>query len=341
MATRAMSPVLLIGGSGQVGARAARALRRLHPDLPLAIAGRDARKAAAVAAEVGGPTTSTTADVGRDDLGLDRGASFSAIVALVKDEASNAVKRALADGVPHLAFSDFVSEIGPVVAHHVARPTRAPILLLGHVLGGTATLAALHLAQDLRSVDAIAIGCVIDADDRGGPASQADFERNEQIGQAALFLQDGRWTWARGDAAARRFADAEGVERLGHALPLLDVVSLAAATDARSIRVDLAARDAAPRRAGHVTELVVEVSGRGHDGAGARLRYDIVDEDSYSGLSAYGAAIATERLLGLAGGPPVGPGLYNPESLLDPARAVARLEELGPRVRRTRGVASG
>ncbi|WP_438023863.1 hypothetical protein [Sorangium sp. So ce233] len=336
MATRAMSPVLLIGGSGHVGARAARALRRLHPDLPIAIAGRDARRAAAVAAEVGGPTTATTADVRRDDLGLERGASFSAVVAFVKDEASNAVKRAQADGVPHIAFSDFVSEIGPLVAHHVARPTRAPILMLGHTLGGAATLAALHLAQDLRSVDAIAIGCVVDADDRGGPASQADFERNEQIGQAALVLQDGKWTWARGDAATRRFADAEGVERVGHALPLMDVVSLAAATDARSIRVDMAARDGATRGAGHATDLVVEVSGRRHDGSAARLRYDIVDADSYARLSAYGAAIATERLLGLEGGPPVGPGLYHPESLIDPARAVARLEELGARVRRTR-----
>ncbi|MGK4000344.1 hypothetical protein [Sorangium sp. So ce1024] len=339
MSTRAMSPVLLIGGSGQVGARAARALRRLHPDLPIAIAGRDARKAAAVAAEVGGPTTATTADVGRDDLGLERGASFSAVVALVKDEASNAVKRALADGVPHIAFSDFVTEIGPLVAHHVARPTRAPILMLGHVLGGTATMAALHLAQDLRSVDAIAIGCVIAADDHGGPASQADFERSAQIGQAALVLQDGKWTWPRGDAALRRFTDADGVERVGQAYPLLDVVSLAAATDARSIRVDLAARDAATRGAGHVTELVVEVSGRAHDGSEARLRYDIVDADSYSRLSAYGVAIATERLLGLAGGPPVGPGLYNPESVLDPARVLARLQELGARV--SRGGARG
>ncbi|WP_437569704.1 hypothetical protein [Sorangium sp. So ce542] len=84
-----------------------------------------------------------------------------------------------------------------------------------------------------------------------------------------------------------------------------------------------------------MTELVVEVTGRRHDGAGARLRYDIVDTDGLARLSAYGAAIATERLLGLAGGPPVGPGLYNPESVLDPARVVARIEELGARVRRT------
>lgn len=335
MATRTMSPVLLIGGSGQVGARAAKALRRLHPDLPIAIAGRDVRRASAVAAEVGGPTTATTVDVGRDDLGLDRGASFSAVVALVKDEGANAMKRAQADGVPYVAFSDFASEIGPVVAHYVARPTRAPILMLGHTLGGTATLAALHLAQELRIVDAIAIACVIDADDHGGPAANADFERYRRTGETALLLDDGKWTWVRSDATARRIVDAEGVAQVGQALPLLDVVSLAAATEARSIRVDMAARDRTTGGAGHVTDLIVEVSGRRHDGSGARLRYDIIDADSLSRLSAYGAAIATERLLGLAGGPPVGPGLYHPESVLDPASVVARLEELGARVHRT------
>ncbi|WP_437818182.1 hypothetical protein [Sorangium sp. So ce1078] len=335
MATRTMSPVLLIGGSGHVGARAARALRRLHPDLPIAIGGRDGRKASAVAAEVGGPTTATTVDVGRDDLGLDRGASFSAVVALVKDVGTNAMKRAQAAGVPYVAFSDFLGEIGPVIAHYVARPTRAPILMLGHTLGGTATLAALHLAQELRSVDTIAIACVIDPNDHGGPAALADFERLQQTGQAALFLDDGKWTWLRGDAATRRVVDAEGVAHVVQALPLLDVVSLAAATDARSIRVDMGARDRTAGGAGLVTDLIVEVSGRRHDGASARLRYDIIDADSHSRLSAYGAVIATERLLGLAGGPPVGPGLYHPESVLDPASVIRRLEELGARARRS------
>ncbi|WP_437569705.1 hypothetical protein [Sorangium sp. So ce542] len=155
------------------------------------------------------------------------------------------MKRAQADGVPHVAFSDAVGEIGPVVAHAIARPTRAPILMLGHAFGGTATLAALHLAQELQRVDAIAIGCVVDADDRGGRALQAAFEQEAQSGQAPLALQGGKSTWLLGDAATRRFVDAEGVERVGRAMPLPDVVSLAAATDAREIRVDIATRDAA------------------------------------------------------------------------------------------------
>lgn len=57
MKNASRGPVLLVGGSGVVGQRAARALRQLQPGLPIAVAGRDAGRAASVAAAVGGPTT--------------------------------------------------------------------------------------------------------------------------------------------------------------------------------------------------------------------------------------------------------------------------------------------
>jgi predicted dinucleotide-binding enzyme len=56
------------------------------------------------------------------------------------------------------------------------------------------------------------------------------------------------------------------------------------------------------------------------------------DDDVHVRISAYGAALATERLLGLRGGAPVEPGLYSPESILDPDAVIRRLPELGVRV---------
>src|SRR5688572_5850954 len=85
MTNSSKPPVLLIGGSGIVGVHAARALRKLAPGLPIAIAGRDATKAAAVAGDIGGPTTSLAVDVKRDDLALPAGSAFSAVLVLVKD----------------------------------------------------------------------------------------------------------------------------------------------------------------------------------------------------------------------------------------------------------------
>lgn len=327
-------PVLLLGGSGVVGTRAARTLRRIQPALPLVIAGRDAAKAAAVAAEVGGPTTATTVDLSRPDLGLKPGAAFGAVVTLVKDPWLNSLKYAQAQGIAYVSFASFAFEIGPELAYHVHSPKRAPILMLGHLFGGVATLAALHFARAFRSIEAIALAGVVDPADQGGPVSQADFERLVNDCPSALIRRDGVWRWVGGQEGARPIVDVTGVARQGQALPLLDVVSLAAATDAMSLRVDLAARDEA-RGQTPVTELIIEISGEGHDGKPAHARHEIVDGDVYANLSALGAALATERLLGLAGEPPPGPGYYHPEQLLDPSRVVQRVQDLGASIRST------
>ena len=328
MSSESMNPVLLIGGSGVVGSRAAGTLRHLQPHLPIAIAGRDSKKAAAAAAGVGGPTTTVAVDLGRADLGLPAGAAFSAVVVLLKDHLLNSMKYAQAHGLPYVAFSDFVTEIGPVVARYIHRPASAPILMLGHLIGGVATLATLHFSKAFRRVDSIALGTVVSASDTGGPAAQADFERVAQAGQRPLILEDGVWTWAGGANATRRFRDSHGVEREGQAIGLLDVPSLAAATDARSIRVDLAVSESTRP----ATEVVIEIAGELHDGTSAKTRHALIDADVHARLSAHGAALATERLLGLAGGPPVAPGLHHPEGLLDPGYVLARLEEQGVRI---------
>jgi NADPH:quinone reductase-like Zn-dependent oxidoreductase len=55
MSTNVSSPVLVLGGSGVVGSRAVRALRRLQPALPITISGRDLGKADTLARRSGVP----------------------------------------------------------------------------------------------------------------------------------------------------------------------------------------------------------------------------------------------------------------------------------------------
>ena len=257
MAKISKSPVLLMGGSGVVGVHAARALRKLAPDLPIAIAGRDATKAAAVAFDIGGPTTSLAVDLKRDDLALPAGSAFSAVVVFVKDLGMQTMRYAQEKGIPYVAFSDFAFDIAPAIGLFVHAPKRAPILMLGHVVGGTATLAALYFAKELRTVSSIEITGVVGADDTGGPAAKADFERYASGGHGALVLRDGAWTWLKDGAAARTIVDGSGVERTAYALPLLDVASLAAETSARSLRVDVAVRGEGEKKGS--TEVLIEI----------------------------------------------------------------------------------
>ncbi len=326
--------VLIIGGSGVVGSRAARALRRLQPELPITLGARDLNRAQSLARELGG-ADGVKINLERADLGLPPTASFSAVVVLLKDDSLHSMRYAQAQGVPYISFSDFVFDIGPEVALYIQKPTSAPVLMLGHFLGGTITLATLHFARELRKLHTIEVSAVFDEEDVGGPAAQGDMERVTRAVPNPLILKDGKFLWARGADAERRFTGVDGTEWQGRASPLLDVVSLAAATEARSIRLDFAVRPTASRRGtGPSHEVIIELTGEREDGTQASVRHGLVDGDVHSGMSARGVALAVERLLGLVGGPPVAPGLYHPESLLDPAYVVERMKELGTRIQR-------
>ncbi|MBW8808314.1 MAG: hypothetical protein JF591_05670 [Lysobacter sp.] len=102
MNANALKPVLIIGGSGVVGAQGAQALRRLHPELPIAIAGRDLARAEAVAATLG-HAQALRVDLQRADLGLPEDAQFSAVVLFVKDDTLNSLKYAQRHGLPYVA----------------------------------------------------------------------------------------------------------------------------------------------------------------------------------------------------------------------------------------------
>src|SRR3546814_16497526 len=109
--------VLLLGGSGSLGARTAAALRRSHPDLPLTIVGRDAAKAEALAAELGRAGTAVI-DLDRADLGLPENARFSAVVVCLRAHSLNTMTYAQDQGLHSVPLSAAAFEIGHRVARH-------------------------------------------------------------------------------------------------------------------------------------------------------------------------------------------------------------------------------
>ena len=98
-----------------------------------------------------------------------------------------------------------------------------------------------------------------------------------------------------------------------------------------TVRVDFAIRDAATRPAGvgPAHSVSIEIEGEDDSGRAGKFHYALLGEGGHSVTSAYGAALAIERELGLASGEPLVPGLYQADSVLDPGGTVARLRELG------------
>jgi hypothetical protein len=328
-------PVLIIGGSGVVGSQAAKTLRRLHPDLPITIGGRDLDRAAAVAKEIGS-ADATRVNLGRADLGQPSGKAYSAVAMFLKDGTLNSLKYAQAKGLPYLSVSSGVFEVGPEMALYIHKPTNAPVLMDSNWLAGAATLPALYFANEFRTIEAIEIAAVLDEEDMGGPAAYADFERLTTAAPHALILKDGTWLWASGEDASRSVKGVDGTEMTAQAYSPLDVLSLAGATEAKSIRFDLVFGQSASRRRGESfsTEIIIEIVGEQKNGKTGRVRHELIHPAGQAPVTALGVALAVERLLGLAGGAPVAPGLYLPEVLIDPEYMVRRLKEIGTQIRR-------
>ncbi|TQF11875.1 NAD(P)-dependent oxidoreductase [Myxococcus llanfairpwllgwyngyllgogerychwyrndrobwllllantysiliogogogochensis] len=335
MSSNPRKPVLIIGGSGVVGSLAAKALRRLQPDLPLTIGGRDVSRAQAVAREVG-LADATTVDLSRPDLGQPSSRAYSAVVLFVKDDTLNSLRYAQAHGLPYLGISTSLFEVAPEVALYMHQPTRSPILLGSAWLVGAAMLPALQFAREFRALESIAIGAVLDEQDVGGAAAYADLDRQSKATPNTLILENGQWRWVGGDAALRTFRDGEGQDVQGQAYTMLDPASLAAATQAKSIRFDVAIGTSAPRRRGEPfsTEIIFELEGTLHDGTRTRVRHELMHPEGQAPMTAVGVAVGVERLLGLAGGAPVAPGLYLPHVLIEPEYLLRRLQESGTQLRR-------
>jgi hypothetical protein len=335
MTTKEASPVLVLGGTGIVGSRTVKILRQLHPDLPIAIGARDQGRCQALAAEIGN-AEATPVDLGRADLGLAPGASYGAVVAVLKENTLNPLRYAQCARLPYISMADGAFEISPAVARFIHR-AGAPMMLASHWAAGMATFPALHFAREFRAVHSIAIAVFLDPEEPVGEMAHEDVDQVVQNSPRPLLLDNGTWRWAGEGLAGRRVTNAAGEEIETSGMSVLDTVSLAAATDARSVRFDFGVAQSASHRRGAepAHEMIIEIEGEHEDGSVGRLRVDIESTQGVSGLTALGVALGVERLLGLAGGAPVEPGLYFPESLIAPEYAMARLEKLGGQVRRS------
>ncbi|MFI1014858.1 saccharopine dehydrogenase [Streptomyces sp. NPDC020965] len=325
-------PVLLIGGSGCVGSRAAAFLRRFHPDLPLVIGGRDLERAQATADELG-TATAARVDLDRADLGLDPEQRFGAVVVFPRDAGFNAQRFAQDRRIPFHAITGSLVETAQDLTAYVHGPQASPVVLASHWMAGVPVILAAHHAGEFAAVEEVSLAFVFDPEEEMGPA--AGFESLEAV-QAAnplpLIRKNGSWVWARTESdRVRTITTADAARHQADGYGSLDVLSLAEATGAVSARVDLLVAASAGSRAGRGPshEIVIEITGTLHDGVTVTRRFDLSHPDGQSSLTALGTAVAIEHLLGLTGTPAPTAGLHFPETVIDPAHLQKRLGESG------------
>jgi hypothetical protein len=324
-----LDPILFMGGSGAIGQHTARALRAVHPDVPLLIGGRDLARAQQAAEQIGG-ALGVAIDPKVDDLGLgDR--QISAVVVFYMDHALAGLRYAQTQGVPHLSISSGIFEIAPEIATYMHRPDAAPIVLGYEWMVGATTVSTLHIAKAFARVHDITVNALVDEQDSGGPTVAADFEHLSKMLPAALTRRDGAYIWREGDDARVSFRAVDGTRMEANGFSSIDVVGLAAATGAPNVQFNLASGVSSTRRQGRPksTEIIIELAGDDLQGQPLRTRHAVVHPAGAALLTGLSVAMLLERLLGLDGQPPTPPGLYFPYQLLDACAFLKRLAQEG------------
>lgn len=324
-----MHPFLIIGGYGTVGTEAIKALRQFQPGLPLALAGRDVKKAEAAAAAIGN-AVGVAVDTRRADLGLPSELKLSGIAVLTNDLSTYPARYAVREGIPYTSIATQLTHLAPKLAVQIGGRTRAVSLLQDTSFAGTLVLAALEVMSRFSRIDRIEIGAVMDDQDLGGPASQSDAG---DFGDKApgFLLDDGAWVQPGEEQGSRSFSLLDGSSYQGSSFPSFDVPELAAKSDAPFIRYDFAFGETPGRRASGQpsVDIVYEMTGTLSDSGSATLKAQLTHPRGQTVLTAIGVAVGIEALIGLAGSGSVEPGLYLPSTLIEPAHMVRRLQEAG------------
>jgi hypothetical protein len=325
-----MTRVLIAGGYGVVGSWIARELRAAHPNLGLVIAGRNPESGGRLAAEVGAETARL--DVGDPETGLKQIGPVDLVVASLQDPGDNLAMAALAGGAGYITITQGPDSLSLLAI--ASRRAGRPALVLSYWLAGATTFAAMEAAKARMSVERIELAALYDPADPIGPMTASDSAGF--FGAGALVRQGAAWVREDPTAGARTISRRDAPPFEARSMSVLDVPGLAATTLAPNIRFDLGVGPSmgALRGGGASTEIYIDLWGQDRAGDPRALRTVVSDPKGQAHLTALGVVIGSERLLGLDGEPPLGPGIAFPEDSIDSAYATRRLRELGVTIER-------
>lgn len=322
------APFLIIGGYGTVGSHLIKVLREFQPELPLALAGRNADKAAEAAALYDN-AIGVAVDTTREDLGLGGGREFSGIALLTNDLSTNPAKYALRNAIPYTSIATQLTHIAPKLALHIQNSEKSVSLLLDTSFAGTLVMLGLSIADQFSTVRDFKVGAVMDDADLGGPAATSDHE-DYAVAAAGLILENGIWKRPTKEQENRTFTLLDGSSYDASSFPSIDLAELVAKTNALSARLDFIIATTPQRQAGGSpsVEIIYEIEGKSKLGEDTKRKVQLTHPLGQSYLTAVGVAVAIETLVGAVGVQPKN-GIYLPSSLIDADHMRNRLIQSG------------
>lgn len=355
--------ILIIGGYGVVGLQIAALLAHRHPHLKLILAGRSLQAAQAAAKGVPG-AVGARVDIASANPLRDVTGPIDVIVAAVNDDDDHLLVAAAVRGTPLIDITRWTERMQMGAARLLALPGQpalsAPIVWASSWMAGVAATLAREAAMKLTTVERIDIDILYALKDRSGPDSIAYMDR---LATAFRVMEEGRSVWALPMSDPRDVSFIDGPTARTARFDAPDQFTLPTLTGARSVATRIAFDDPlsswalrmavrsglwrllsrpslAPLRhallhnPGAGAPHRIEITVMGTDSAGQRVHSTraIVAPQGQTYLTAVGAMIQVERVLGLNGHVRAPAGLQLAEALTDGALVRQTLQETGIRV---------
>jgi hypothetical protein len=331
--------ILIAGGYGIVGEQIARLIRQRHPRLPLILAGRNPAKAEALAKELG---NTTTARVDMEQPHPLNGLKPRAVLAAVNDPRDDLLMGAARAGIPYVDITRWTERLRSAASRVGTLSLQAPVMFASSWMAGVAAVVAVAASRQLKRVNSIDLAILFSLKDKSGPNS---IEYMDRLATPFEVMIGGQPRQVRPYTDPRRVAFPGGHTANAYRFDTPDQLTLPGTTGAQTVAARLAFDDATAtallvfltrsgiwklisgarftglRRsllynpgAGASHELVIEAAGLDENGHTKNVRATVADPQGQTHLTALGAIVQLERVLGLDGAPPPAPGVVYPDS---------------------------
>jgi hypothetical protein len=352
--TPATDAVLIVGGYGVVGQQIAECIRQQHPDLPLIIAGRSPSKGEAIAGKLAHTVTAAMDVTKPRPLGDTRP---RAIICAVNDPADHLLSDAIRNGVPLLDITRWTELVRTTSTALGGQDLRAPVLLSSGWMAGVASVVAVAACRHLERVASIDISVLYSLKDKAGPNSA---EYMDRLATPFDVMKNGVHVTVLPYSDPRSVTFPDGRQAKAYRFDTPDQLTLPRSTGAATVSARIAFDSAATtwmlvalirsgawkliggdrftglRRAllynpgpGASHQIVIDVKGTDQTGAPRSIRSTVSDPLGQTHLTAVGALVQLQRLLGLDGAAPPARGLVFPDTAPQTDAALQTLARFG------------
>jgi len=355
MATDSSNTILIAGGYGVVGSQIAELIRQRHPTIPLLLGGRNPGSAKALVERLGNAKAIALDVESASPLNL--AVEPAVVLNVVNDPHNYLLLDCARRGVAYVDVTRWTERMSDSVVSIALEELRAPVMFGSAWMAGVAAILAQAASEPFDVVDSIDLSILFAMADKAGPNSA---EYMDRLNTPFDIKVNGKVEQRMPFSDPKKVDFPGGYSGKVYRFDVPDQMTLPSTTGARSVsgRIGFDSASATGSLAfmakvgimklldrpvfdglrrgllynpgeGAAHEIVIEIEGKDNSGRSRKNKVTVLDPEGQTHLTACGAVIQLERVLGLDGLPASEPGIHFPEKRPNIDAALSLMRENG------------